>query len=480
MGDIRYVSMSDMHFGADNSVLTRLAGPGGGVDPGHPSDVLVQLVTCLRHLINTNSDDTPPTLILNGDILDLAFSTDTVAAMSFQQFLELAMPEDPAARLFAPRVVFLPGNHDHHLWETCRERRFADHLAASDWRSSMPPRRHTTPIRDSDPVLNDVLEAIGRRLPWLPDFTVGTVYPNLAYATDRKLVIFTHGHFIEDVYLLASTFADTLFPETKPPATMEAWEAQNFAWIDFVWSVLGRSGRIGPDEEIVYNLGNSPAKLGALVGRAVCHLLEAKAGSLGKALGAEAGEMVAGLVGKAFERGAPEHVLNDNGEGLRRFLQIPVQAQIRESFADAAVPPDISVVFGHTHKPFEAVMEIEDFLSATFTAVNSGGWVVDSPAPQPLIGGAVILMDSDLNLASLRMYNEADAKDDYRVALHKAGPDDAPNPLFERLSSLVAAEQWPWSQFSCAASIAVHEHNMRLKSFLAEARPRTDDPFSDR
>ncbi|MCL6284170.1 hypothetical protein M3P21_11600 [Ruegeria sp. 2012CJ41-6] len=471
MSDIRYICLSDMHFGADNSILTRLTSTDGAVDSNHPSDLLVQLVGCLRHLINSNHDAALPTLILNGDILDLAFSTKTVSAMAFQQFLELAMPEDPDGRLFSTRMIYLPGNHDHNLWQTCRERRFADQLATSDWRDRAPPVPHTTPLLNPDPLPNFLLEAIGRRLPWLSDFSVETVYPNLAFATDDKLVIYTHGHFIEDVYLLASSFADSLFPDTKPPVTMEQWEAQNFAWIDFVWSVVGRSGRIGPDEEVVYNLGNSPAELGALAGAAVRRLLEAKAGPVGKSLGVGAGELVSDVVGKAFERGAPQHLLNDGGAGLRRFMQVPVQGQIRAGYSDRPVPNDIAVVFGHTHKPFEKVMEISDFPTPRFTAVNSGGWVVDSPAPQPLIGGAAVLMDADLNLASLRMYNEADAPGDYRVALHKAGPAEADNPLFDRLSPLVTADQWPWAQFSEVACLAVKTHNDRLKAFLAQHAP---------
>ncbi len=476
MSDIRYISLSDMHFGADNSILTRLTSTDGKLDPNHPSDLLVQLVGCLRHLINANGDAPLPTLILNGDILDLAFSTKTVSAMAFQQFLELAMPEDPDSRLFSTKMIYLPGNHDHHLWQTCRERRFADHLAGSDWQDSAPTVPHTTPLMDPDPLPDCLLQSIGRRLPWLSDLTVETVYPNLAFASGQKLVIYTHGHFIEDVYLLASTFADTLFPDTKPPVTMEEWEAQNFAWIDFVWSLIGRSGRIGPDEEIIYNLGNSPKELGALAGAAVRRFLEAKAGSLGKSLGEGAGELVGDLVGKAFERGSAQHLLSDGGAGLRRFLQVPVQGQIKAAFGTKPVPADISVVFGHTHKPFEKVMEIEDFTSPRFTAVNSGGWVVDSPDPQPLIGGAAVLMDADLNLASLRFYNEADVPGDYRVALHKAGPEGADNPLFDRLLPLVDGTQWPWAQFSQTAAVAVKTHNTRLKAFLAAYEPsRSED-----
>jgi hypothetical protein len=51
MPDIRYVCLSDMHLGADNSVLTNLGAADRRVDPSEPSPSLVRLVECLRELI---------------------------------------------------------------------------------------------------------------------------------------------------------------------------------------------------------------------------------------------------------------------------------------------------------------------------------------------------------------------------------------------------------------------------------------------
>ena len=69
MTDIRYVILSDLHFGAANSVLTALserpASPGDSgfsADPQRPSPLLRGLVDGLRTL--TRDQDRPPTLIL--------------------------------------------------------------------------------------------------------------------------------------------------------------------------------------------------------------------------------------------------------------------------------------------------------------------------------------------------------------------------------------------------------------------------------
>ena len=78
---------------------------------------------CLRYLISLNQDQSrKPTLILLGDILELALANDNVAAMVFKRFLELAVKEN--GELLFDKVYYIPGNHDHHLWESARETQY--------------------------------------------------------------------------------------------------------------------------------------------------------------------------------------------------------------------------------------------------------------------------------------------------------------------------------------------------------------------
>ena len=116
MNDIRSVSLSDLHFRAENHLLTRLTSVGSilKVDPTTASDVMIQLADCLRLLISQNHGPQKPTLILNGDALELAFTDVNVAAMVFERFMELTMK--PGDELFDKAIYYNPGNHDHHLW----------------------------------------------------------------------------------------------------------------------------------------------------------------------------------------------------------------------------------------------------------------------------------------------------------------------------------------------------------------------------
>jgi metallophosphoesterase superfamily enzyme len=136
MPDIRYVCISDMHLGEEDSVLTCLRDGTWEVDWREPSPTLRQLVECVKSLIDKNETGTKPTLIMMGDILEFALATDNQAAMGFERFIELIMPE--SGGLF-DRIFYVPGNHDHHLWESARETQYVEHL------QTMPPGTELDP-----------------------------------------------------------------------------------------------------------------------------------------------------------------------------------------------------------------------------------------------------------------------------------------------------------------------------------------------
>jgi metallophosphoesterase superfamily enzyme len=94
MTDIKYIVISDFHLGAENSLLTNLAAHSYITDNSKPSPVLVKLIDCLRDVLSKNPQKTKPKIIFNGDLIELALTTANDAAMAFQRFLELSMPEN--------------------------------------------------------------------------------------------------------------------------------------------------------------------------------------------------------------------------------------------------------------------------------------------------------------------------------------------------------------------------------------------------
>jgi hypothetical protein len=262
MTDIRYVILSDLHFGAENSVLTALNerpasadSTGFSADPHRPSPLLGGLIDGLRQL--TRGQDRPPTLILAGDILDLALSVDEVCAMVFRLFAHLAFGDGPPA--FDPVIHYVPGNHDHHEWEITREDQYVTYVCGQPADAELVRAWHTTKLQPAveDPLASSaLLTGLARSQAPGSGVEVQVSYPNLALRThdERRCLVVSHGHFTESIYTLMSSLRDILYPGQRqgPFEDIETLEAENFAWIDFLWSTLGRSGQVGTDMGLIY------------------------------------------------------------------------------------------------------------------------------------------------------------------------------------------------------------------------------------
>jgi len=468
MPDIRYVCFSDTHFGADNSLLTNL-GPGSvHADPTTPSPVLTRLVACLRALIATSESPTKPTLILNGDILELALTTDNIAAMAFERFIELILPASGES-LFDKTILYIPGNHDHHLWETARETQYVNFISRQPWGGVLEIPWHTTKMCAPDAVPATLMNGLLRRYPHANGTVVGTVYPNfgLVSADGERCVVFSHGHFTESIYMLMTNLKNLLFPGRTAPGPTWDLEAENFAWIDFYWSMLGRSGDIGHDIDLLYDKFTNEAQVKQIAARLATRLAHRYAAwwlaPLARPLLKIVLERTLGEVGN-MERGNPSAALTaDGAAGLRAYLEGPLRQQILTEH-DQIMPPHVTFVFGHTHKPFEADMQFRGYPGWT-SVYNSGGWVVDSVEPQPVAGAAAILVDENLNAVSLRLYNEAVDASSYAVRVASATPAGAEaNPFYQRIRSLVDASTHPWRAFSGTVAGAVPLYARNLAS----------------
>ena len=476
MPDIKYVCLSDMHLGAQNSLLTKLTDDCKNTEPRIASPVLVQLVECLKTLILQNERVGRPILILNGDILELALTTDNEAAMAFERFIELIMPAQ-GERLFE-KIIFIPGNHDHHLWETAREAQYLNYIKHSDEQKSpgslLDIPWHTTKIFNPDRVPATFLEGIVRRYPHLINEEIDTVYPNFGLISEEsgRCVIFSHGHFIESMYMLLSELRGLMFPNSKAPETIYSIEGENFAWIDFFWSTMGRSGDVGSDLEVVYDSLQDDQALGKLVDNLVDGLdkrydLPGFDPATNRILKWVAHRLLNAI--KKRERTAPKAKdLSPEAEtGLKKYLEGAVLDQITQE-RGGNIPLQATFVFGHTHSPLQRDYNYDGFLPG-LRVYNSGGWVVDTDEVTPTHGGAVILIDENYDSTSLWMYSEKDTEkeppEEYKVTVDAATHSDAPeNPFHERISGLVSADQNPWKLFSeiVAKAVPRRYENLRL------------------
>lgn len=473
LSDIRYVILSDLHFGAENSMMTSLTegassstSTGFGTDAQRPTPVLSGLVEGIREL--TKGQDRPPTLILAGDVLDLALSLDQVCSTVYRLFAHIAFGGEP---VFDPLIHYVPGNHDHHQWEVTRESQYTAYVASQAPGATLAAPWHTTRLEHSaerPDASSALLTALSRSQAGGSAIDVRVSYPNLALRSPdgRRSLIVSHGHFTESIYSLMSRLRDILYPGQRSEAPMDiaALEEENFAWIDFFWSTLGRSGQVGADVGLIYADLTSPADIDALVSNLVSAML-----AKGKAPGwlHSPEEKILNALFKReanrvarSERSTPDSALSAAGEtGLRDYLEGPVRNQLRQEWGE--VPENLSFVYGHTHKPFVTRQTLAGF-PAPVDIVNTGGWVVDTSEPNVYQAGVAVLVSDDLDTASLQFYRQSPGSAPSPVQL--LGPPEGveQSGWQKEIASRIDPVREPWSSLAqSAAGLVAQRHRLQ-------------------
>ncbi|MFI5332388.1 MAG: hypothetical protein ACHQ2F_15320, partial [Desulfobaccales bacterium] len=271
------------------------------------------------------------------------------------------------------------------------------------------------------------------------------------------------------IYQLMTILKNLIFPQLEE-RTRKIWdlEAENFAWIDFFWSTLGRSGDFGKDVEIIYDKMQDETQFRKLVENLATGLAEkyGKSGWLGSEI---IRAIVDGLVDKLFnlERTQTGRPLSPDAEqGLLDYVNGPLQVQIAAECQSRHwdFPDEVTFVFGHTHKPFENVSYFQAYLGDGVPVYNTGGWVVETLAAAPLHGGAALLLNDNLEVASLRLYNEAAAP--VQVEVHEvAPPGQGHSAFFNNLNKLVQPDRPPWNRFCQTVA-----EEIRLRQKILQAK----------
>jgi hypothetical protein len=475
MAAVRYVCMSDLHLGAAYSVLSGTDAE-GRPDPSQCSPALAALARGLRELLERlRGQHTPPTLVLLGDVLDMGLSPMGAVAAAFQTFARAVMLDARGRPLFAPRVLCVPGNHDHHLWRLAQDQHFQQGVAAGrmarDLLEHTPLFEPIGPLRPNSPLLTRLLTGIDG----LGGARCDIVYPNLGLldAARQRCVVMHHGHYLDPMYRVVSTLnAQAPGPGggraavRRAALTVAQIEAQNGPWVDFLWSDLGSAGITGREAmslyEVMRDAGASQRFSQQLARQVVARL--SRVGTSGRsqlAQGITVDQLVLGALDATLGQGAQSQrdsyaqVMSDaDAADLRWYLAGPVHGQLRrEGLADPSTL-DLAFVFGHTHKPFQDELPTPGY-GRPVAIYNTGGWVMDQPTMASTQGAAAVFIDADLNLASLRLFN--DPLNGAMAPVQAQGVGgfrDAANPLLAALADGVARTADAWRAFSDAAQHA--------------------------
>lgn len=407
MQEIKYINFSDMHFGARNSLLTSINNK-NEVTPLKSTEFMIEMIKILKEIIRrTNIRGQKPILILNGDILELALSDTNNAIMAFDRFIELVYPKEEES-LFDKKIIFVPGNHDHHIWEIARETQYINFIKTFTPDLELEKPWHTTKIYKKDgeiPLHSYFLNQIIRRHQHLKDVEVEIAYPNLALINDEKCILLHHGHFLESIYTLMSELLTMIFPQSEKPDDIYELEAENFAWIDFFWSTLGRSGQAGQKVEVIYDSFQAQKKIKKLIqnfGQALAK--KKKYLSIAPEIFIDFISVKCFDFFKSFLKNTSDD-LTSLETGIKTYLETYLLDQLKNEKVFNEQINNFTFIFGHTHQPFEKEMTFKDY-PGTVNVINSGGWVVDTLKANKEYGGSAIIISDTFEVSSIKVFDQ--------------------------------------------------------------------------
>jgi len=475
--NIRYLCLSDMHAGALSSVLTPLDAKFGYDRDGSSATATTFGVAIGATLKTLIGDQAPPDLLLLGDALDMSFSPPDQSSEVLAAFLSGIFATDG---VLSNRMVFLPGNHDHALWT-------AERFDGRAETGPIPGFRHVTPAFQppQDCPKSGILEQLVA--PFGRDIVVPTYYPNMGLvnpAGDRAVVLH-HGHFAEATYRMMNTLIAIMSGNSDVGEDVESLERYNGNWIDFGWSAIGADGVLGKDVTIAYHsllTGAEAARFQQRIADHLAHVIATKfdlppTKMIEEGLSIVARGIIESLVGtySQLERYSyTEHLSYSTVETLKSYLSKAVLPQMQQEI-DAPLPARTTFVFGHTHKPFEDQIVVDGF-AAPLGLYNTGGWVLDTALLSTVEGASAVLIDDDLNTASIRLFGMPVDGQPTKVHAVSADIDRAENPLLDRLQAAIDANAPLWAAFSAAVAddLMVRQTMILKMSEAADAQARAN------
>ncbi len=473
---IKYVCLSDLHLGEEDSLLTGI-NEEGKAKPENVSPVLSALVECLREVLKDQEEK--PVLILGGDVMELALASMDVAGMAFETFLKETMT--PGKELFDKSIFYIPGNHDHHLWEMARETQYVNWFTRHAGEGGpLKSPLHITPLiqeHERHKIPSDFINGLLARLAVIDerwkDVNVSIRYPNLGVVKDDRLAMFSHGHYLESGYKGVSILKDLLF-SSGMPETIDILEGNNFAWLDFFWSALGRSGDAGESVEMVYEYLRSEEKTEELIENLAKNILTIYSDKVPSWLTTKgltfllkfAYKKIAGM-----ERSVIDTAMSDKlNKGLHTYLDVYLKKEMNKTKRKYN---RVVFTFGHTHKPFAKDMTEFDGYPTWVDTYNTGGWVVDEVHPQTVQGGMAVFLDEDLNAASIKLYQEKKNGGLHPVSVLEAGHQgEGDGPLKTQLSETVKPKADPWKTFTSVVQEEIGTRRDNLNERIKKIKKR--------
>jgi UDP-2,3-diacylglucosamine pyrophosphatase LpxH len=322
-------------------------------------------------------------LIFLGDLFDFLFGSVGEAVDASDRLLQLI-----AEKLAGKRLVFLAGNHDHHLVHRDAEDRLEAQLAAG-----RSPLLTGEPADSSASGPGYFRSFLARRLPGIE---VEVAYPTYSFAG----VLCTHGHYLDPHARLAGSRGDRLLTRIlwgiatggpEDPKTIEDYESTITLLTEWLY-IAAQMPHGTHAQQNVFHAVQRVGRIASTLGMPVRGV---------KRVAAELRER--GVAGGEADGGLPsvehfESVVRDEAERQRREQPAPQAAWPRPAYPAASVisPSDPSehaleafakvvenlgwgkeadkIVFAHTHQPLACVRSSRDSRTRYW---NTGSWIFE-------------------------------------------------------------------------------------------------------
>lgn len=368
---IKAVAMSDLHLGEETSVLNFFIYNKRGKKIRQKGELVVNKITQELDKIKSgeNYGEKIKYLILVGDVFDLSLSTFKESAENVQIFLRKICASETVEE-----IIYLPGNHDHHIWfQIVENRNFVSKIERKESLDFFYDR-----VTDPDEVLKDTF--ITGLMP--EGKSIGVTYPNFELMLKDQVIVFHHGHFNERMWTLTTD----IFDEYLENYDLEELEICNSPLTEMFWYALGQAGRLGAGglgEKIYTGVINNDFKMIEKISEQIFDSIDEWDGKKKDGFFKDkvddmikkggiflAKKIISQFVTKKEQKKgsvARGMTLKDEGlsDGIKRYMDRFIKLN-----------RDYTYVFGHTHKYFQE-RGFKDSNNFAHELVNCGGWVIE-------------------------------------------------------------------------------------------------------
>jgi predicted phosphodiesterase len=369
--------LSDFHIGENEGAVSRIKYNNDTVlsNSIYCNPKVIELAKKLDSIICKQNGQKIKYLILLGDIIDVAVHEESDAFNLANDFFKTPICDSLTFMSFFENVIYIQGNHDHHLWRMLQEKYYVeDRMQQGD--SALPFPQQLVGVLDlnnndtlliPDSHMNSLSRTFGFMRYVFGNKPVYYVYPNLYINTnDSNDICVTHGHFFEQNWNKTDKLVPHFSRITADNNYFKNIEMKNFPFTEF-----SDYGMAQVNDTLAQNLTD-----GLIYNKEGNNITK----KVGKYLG---------TTYKAFfpldttkKRRSDMEKLNADSAIVNRYLR-ETNAQMKEA-KQYTQSDDMSfgrLLYGHTHIPcFNDTFSITiNKVKKVITAYNTGGWVrIDS------------------------------------------------------------------------------------------------------